>query len=333
MYMYMDMAFPSAEAVPDFGSISMFFVGSKEMGYVVEGNKRIRKYSLLSTDLNKLSNITNALDGSTAIAADTGAIYVLCNNIWSESGDAPAAIKQYVQELFNDVTGIDVQVVSELPAQGTKGTIYLLPHSHGTNDVYDEYIWVNQGNNTYAYEKIGNTNIDLSNYIQKVLNANNKVSKFDSNGNLISTGYELNKTVPADAVFTDTTYEDATQSVHGLMSTTDKTKLDGINIANYIPIVTNETGEVPKFKADGTLESTGFTLGKSVPANAVFTDTTYNEATTSSAGLLSSSDKTKIENLDSTYVKQSDIIVLTQSEYDLLTTKTALLYFIKEESP
>lgn len=263
MYMYMDMAFPSAEAVPDFGSISMFFVGPKEMGYVVEGNKRIRKYSLLSTDLSKLSNITNALDGSTAIAADTGAIYVLCNNTWSKSGDTPAAIKQYVQELFNSVTSIDVQVVSELPAQGTKGVIYLLSHSHGTSDVYDEYIWVNQGNNTYVYEKIGNTDIDLSNYIQKVPNATGKVAKFDANGNIESTNYELNTTVPA---------------------------------------------------------------------NAVFTDTTYNEATTSSAGLLSSADKTKIENLDSTYVKQSDIIILTQSEYDLLTTKTALLYFIKEES-
>ena len=119
-------------------------------------------------------------------------------------------------------------MVAALPATGIKGTIYLVNHSHGEDDIYDEYIWVNG-----IYEKIGNTDVDLRNYIQKVLGANNKVSKFDSNGNLVSTGYELNKTVPADAVFTDTTYEDATQSVHGLMSVSDKTKLDEININNY----------------------------------------------------------------------------------------------------
>ena len=37
--------------------------------------------------------------------------------------------------------------------------------------------------------------------------------------------------VPSDAKFTDTTYSDATTSAHGLMSTTDKTKLNNTNIA------------------------------------------------------------------------------------------------------
>ena len=132
-------------------------------------------------------------------------------------------------EILGDITSIDYQVVTVLPNTGIKGTIYLVNHSHGEDDIYDEYIWVNGG-----YEKIGNTDVNLRNYIQKVLGANNKVPKFDSYGNLISTGYELNKTVPADAVFTDTTYEDATQSVHGLMSTSDKTKLDGITISDYL---------------------------------------------------------------------------------------------------
>lgn len=65
-----------------------------------------------------------------------------------------------------------------------------------------------------------------------------------------------------------------------------------------IPVVTGETGEVPKFKSDGTLESTGFTLGKSVPADAVFTDTTYSTATQSADGLMSSSDKTKLDGIE-----------------------------------
>ena len=42
----------------------------------------------------------------------------------------------------------------------------------------------------------------------------------------------------------------------------------------------------------------GHTIGSDVPANAKFTDTTYNEATTTAAGLMSSSDKSKLNGID-----------------------------------
>lgn len=67
--------------------------------------------------------------------------------------------------------------------------------------------------------------------------------------------------------------------------------------ADVIQRVTGETGEVPKFTAEGTLESTGFTLGISVPADAVFTDTTYENATTATAGLMSAADKAAFDAL------------------------------------
>lgn len=90
----------------------------------------------------------------------------------------------------------------------------------------------------------------------------------------------------------------ASSSNNGLMSASDKTKLNEIDTSNYIPKVSNQTGEIPKFKSDGTLESTGFTLGKSVPSNAVFTDTTYNVATSSSNGLMPAEDKTKLDSIN-----------------------------------
>lgn len=57
------------------------------------------------------------------------------------------------------------------------------------------------------------------------------------------------------------------------------------------------------------IKDSGFTIGKSVPSDAVFTDTTYSEATTEKAGLMSSTDKTqlgkvtdeKISNWDTAY--------------------------------
>lgn len=50
----------------------------------------------------------------------------------------------------------------------------------------------------------------------------------DNKGILHATTYALNATVPSNAVFTDTTYSDATTSTAGLMSASDKTKLNGI---------------------------------------------------------------------------------------------------------
>ena len=49
-----------------------------------------------------------------------------------------------------------------------------------------------------------------------------------SNGVPTNTTYTLGKSVPSDAKFTDTTYSAATTSANGLMSSTDKKKLDGI---------------------------------------------------------------------------------------------------------
>lgn len=47
-----------------------------------------------------------------------------------------------------------------------------------------------------------------------------------SNGNPIATTYALNATVPSGAKFTDTTYSAATTSAAGLMSASDKSKLN-----------------------------------------------------------------------------------------------------------
>ena len=62
--------------------------------------------------------------------------------------------------------------------------------------------------------------------------------------------------------------------------------------------------EHPVYMHDGTtireVLPGGFTIAKSVPADAVFTDTTYSNATTSTAGLMSAEDKTKLNNVVST---------------------------------
>lgn len=70
------------------------------------------------------------------------------------------ATKKYVDDAIGGITGIEFSVVDKLPTTGEAGVIYLVAHTHGTQDIYDEYIWV-----TDKFEKIGNTDIDLSGYV------------------------------------------------------------------------------------------------------------------------------------------------------------------------
>ena len=75
-----------------------------------------------------------------------------------------AQVQAAINESLSGITGIDIQVVESLPTTGKKGVIYLIAHAHGTKDNYDEYVWVTSKS---AYEKIGNTDIDLSGYVKK----------------------------------------------------------------------------------------------------------------------------------------------------------------------
>ena len=75
-----------------------------------------------------------------------------------------AQVQAAINESLSGITGIDIQPVESLPTTGKKGVIYLVAHAHGDKDNYDEYVWVASKN---TYEEIGNTDIDLSGYVQK----------------------------------------------------------------------------------------------------------------------------------------------------------------------
>lgn len=57
-----------------------------------------------------------------------------------------------------------------------------------------------------------------------------------ANGAATAISHSINADVPANAKFTDTTYNDATQSAHGLMTAADKKKLDGMDLSKYLPL-------------------------------------------------------------------------------------------------
>ena len=83
----------------------------------------------------------------------------------STNAIANSVVKGYVDDAISGITGIDFEIVQTLPATGEKGIIYLVSHSGTAPDVYDEYIWITVSG-TGQFEKIGTTQIDLSNYMQ-----------------------------------------------------------------------------------------------------------------------------------------------------------------------
>ena len=73
--------------------------------------------------------------------------------------------QQAINEAVGSVVGVSFEIVTNLPTTGTPGTIYLIAHSHSDNqDIYDEYVWIPAQK---KFEKIGNTDVDLSGYLLK----------------------------------------------------------------------------------------------------------------------------------------------------------------------
>lgn len=82
----------------------------------------------------------------------------------------------------------------------------------------------------------------------------NRVAAFDgTSGKIIKdSGYSIGKSVPADAVFTDTTYAEATSTGAGLMSAADKAKLNGIEAAADVTDAANVAAAGAFMKASDT---------------------------------------------------------------------------------
>lgn len=90
-------------------------------------------------------------------AAIGGVTQFSCAVAWNgSSAPTVADIPKNVKVVYNGTTYTGTKTT------GDAGKVYLVKHSHGTNDVYDEYMYLNG-----AWEKLGNTDIDLSGHWAK----------------------------------------------------------------------------------------------------------------------------------------------------------------------
>ena len=128
------------------------------------------KTALATTEANAQKGITDAATAQAAAEAaqatanaampKAGGAFTGAVTVQAPTAEANPATKKYVDDAIGNITEFDFQIVPELPTSGVKGVIYLIAHNHGTSDGYDEYIWV-----TDKFEKIGNTDMNLSGYV------------------------------------------------------------------------------------------------------------------------------------------------------------------------
>lgn len=83
----------------------------------------------------------------------------------SENAVQNKVIKSYVDAAVGAVVGVEFRKVQALPQEGENGIIYLVPKSGTppTGNIYEEWIWISADSD---FEKIGETQIDLSGYVQ-----------------------------------------------------------------------------------------------------------------------------------------------------------------------
>ena len=82
--------------------------------------------------------------------------------ITSKGYQTESQVNSLINTAIADITGIAYEVVTELPATGSAGVIYLISNGGPNPNIYDEYIYTNG-----SFEKIGTTDVDLSGYLQE----------------------------------------------------------------------------------------------------------------------------------------------------------------------
>lgn len=77
--------------------------------------------------------------------------------------EALGASMTYTNKKVSESAGLHREIVTSLPATGDENTIYMIfDQTASSPDIYDEWLWTNG-----AYEHIGSTRVDLSDYYNK----------------------------------------------------------------------------------------------------------------------------------------------------------------------
>lgn len=261
------------------------------------------------------------------VGSEDGGKVLVSDMTWASIGgesDNDIAVKGYVDDKVKEAASaakMKKRIVDTLPDPGSAedNVIYLIKDntaSGSDNNVYTEYILVSPEGGSPVLEALGTIQTKVEPYILPKASNDTlggvKTGYTESGKNYgvkVDSGGKMFVLVP----WTDTTYSNATSSAPGLMSSADKSKLDGLN--NYT-LPTTSASALGGVKVGYTTNGKNYKVQVDGSGNAYVnvpwtdTNTTYNEATTSTAGLMSAADKTKLNGLNNYSLPTSTASVL-----------------------
>lgn len=157
-----------------FGKIKKWFADMKTVAFT-------GAYS----DLTGTPTIPSVPTKVSAFTNDAGYITKAVSDLENYYKKSETYTQTEITTLIQQARSATFQIVQTLPSTGEANVIYLLPKSGTAGDVYDEYLWLSG-----SWEKIGTTEIDLSDYYTKSQSDGKYINKTGDASNTTATFVE-----------------------------------------------------------------------------------------------------------------------------------------------
>ena len=121
--------------------------------------------STLSTEISTVNtNLTTKITQIETTTIPNAIKAAIVDNLDTEDSNKALSATQgkVLKTMISNLANLRIEVVNELPSTGETNVIYLVKKAGTNPDVHDEYVYVEEN-----WEKIGNTEVDLSNYYTK----------------------------------------------------------------------------------------------------------------------------------------------------------------------
>lgn len=118
----------------------------------------------LATINSSITNLSDEIDNIVNVEIGDQLKSSIIDNLTSSDTEKALSARQgkVLKELIDNLANLQIAVVDTLPATGESNIIYLVKKAGTGTDIHDEYVYV-EGN----WEKIGTTDVDLTNYYTK----------------------------------------------------------------------------------------------------------------------------------------------------------------------
>ena len=118
----------------------------------------------LATINSSITNLSDEIDNIVNVEIGDQLKSSIIDNLTSSDTEKALSARQgkILKELIDNLANLQITVVDTLPTTGESNIIYLVKKAGTETDIHDEYVYV-EGN----WEKIGTTDVDLTNYYTK----------------------------------------------------------------------------------------------------------------------------------------------------------------------